>query len=63
MTTTEAAFRKLYGDELADQIEAIKNAPTAQVWSPPPRRRETPEKPDQPSRQTEDSEDPKWWDE
>jgi len=65
MTPTEAAFRRLYGDELADQIEAIKNQPTAQIWAPPPRRREAPAKaeqlPDKPSEQTEDSDNPNWW--
>lgn len=55
------AFRKLYGDDLADQIEQIKRKPRGvEVLKP---RRPKPEAvPDLPSRQTEDSDNPRWWD-
>lgn len=51
-------FRKLYGDELADQVEKLKKKPAAvEVLKP-----RKPAQPDRPATQTADSEQPNWWD-
>lgn len=50
-------FRKLYGDELADQVEKPSGVEVMR-----PKKPAQPAQPDRPATQTADSEQPNWWD-
>lgn len=54
-------FRKLYGDDLADQVEKLKKKPQWRELTPRPLS-EPKRAPDRPATQTADSEHPNWWD-
>lgn len=54
-------FRKLYGDELADQVEKLKKKPSG-VEVMRPKKPAQAAQPDRPATQTADSEQPNWWD-
>ncbi len=57
--TRKAKFVALYGEELWNQIQALSEPkPLAAREVLKPRRRPDP---DRPATQTEDSEDPNWW--
>lgn len=56
----KAAFIKLYGEELWNQIQSLsapKPLAAREVFKP-----RKPAPADRPALQTEDSEDPNWWD-
>jgi hypothetical protein len=60
MISTQELFRRLYGDELADQVEQLKKRPTRIVWKPaqpPPKQAEPEQKP-----LPKVSDVPNWWD-
>jgi hypothetical protein len=54
-------FREIYGDALADQIEAIMNKRGINSVERE-RQHQAAVQTDRPALQTEDSEDPFWWD-
>ena len=54
-----AVFVAIYGEELWNQIQAVKSKPSGQEWRPA--KRQPPPQDDRPATQTEDSSNPKWW--
>jgi hypothetical protein len=52
---TDEIFRKMYGDELADLVESLKNKPTRIEWKPKPK-----ELPPPPGQLVQTG--PNWWD-